>query len=91
MVVVNYNNEADLIIQLTGCDLVISMISGNQQLLLIDAALKAHVSRFVPCEFAGQPSKRPQALNRVQREALNRLGQHVEGKSSHPTPASIGG
>lgn len=77
MLVVDYDNEADLVYNLAGADLVMSMITGNKQLLLIDAALKAGVSRFVPAEFSGQPEKRPRTLDRGQRSALNRLGQHV--------------
>ena len=78
----NYNNEAELVYNLAGTDLVISMITGNQQLLLTDAALKAGVSRFVPAEFSGPTEKRPLSLDRGQKSAVNRLRQHVpEGMS----------
>ena len=76
--VVNFNNENDLIHNLGGVDIVISMVTGDTQLLLIDAALKAHVTRFVPSEFAGQHNKRPATLNRGHVFAINRLKQHIE-------------
>ena len=75
---VNYRNEADLQYHLAGADLVISMVSGNDQLLMIDAALKAGVARFIPAEYAGTSERRPQALDRGQRFARLRLRSHVE-------------
>ena len=47
LLVVNYKDEADLIYNLAGVDLVISFISGDDQLLLIDAAQKIGVTKFV--------------------------------------------
>ena len=76
--VVSFDDEKDLIHHLVGADIVISMVTGNTQLLLIDAALKAHVTRFVPSEFAGSRSKWPSNLDRGQYAARNRLGQHIE-------------
>ena len=75
---VDYGNELELQYHLAGTDLVISMVSGYDQLLMIDAALKAGVARFVPAEFLGLSEKRPQALDRGQRLARNRLRPHVE-------------
>ena len=78
VLVVDYGNEAELQYHLAGADLVISMVTGYDQLLMIDAALKAGVARFVPAEFLGISEKRPQALDRGQRLARNRLRSHVE-------------
>ena len=83
VLVVDYRSEADLQYNLAGADLVISMVTGNDQLLMIDAALSAGVERFVPAEFAGISEKRPQALDRGQRLARNRLRSHVEEGMSY--------
>lgn len=57
---------------------MISTISGNAQLALIDAAVQAHVRRFAPAEFEGLPSLRPvpDALDRGRGAALERLHQY---------------
>lgn len=72
---VNYSNASDLRYKLAGVDTVISTINGNAQLALIDAAVAAHVRRFVPSEFEGSPTAR--SVNDVfdsgRRAALNRL------------------
>ena len=83
--VVDYSNEQNLIYSLAGIDLVISMVSGQDQLLLIDAALKAGVSRFAPAEFSGSPENRTfnPILDHGKWAALNRLGQHVEEGMQH--------
>lgn len=75
---VDYSNAADLRFKLAGVDTVISTISGNPQLSLIDAAAAAHVRRFVPSEFGGPPSLRPQndLLDQGRRAAILRLHQH---------------
>ncbi|KAL6247799.1 hypothetical protein RBB50_005147 [Rhinocladiella similis] len=75
---VDYSNSADLRFKLAGVDTVISTISGNAQLSLIDAAAAAHVRRFVPSEFGGPPSLRPQndLLDQGRRAAILRLHQH---------------
>ncbi|KAJ4518905.1 hypothetical protein HRR78_001116 [Exophiala dermatitidis] len=52
---VDYSSQADLQFKLAGVDTVISTISGNPQLALIDAAAAVHVRRFVPSEFCGPP------------------------------------
>ena len=77
MLVTDYSNGPALIFDLAGIDTVISTISGNAQLSLIDAAMQAHVRRFAPAEFEGLPSLRPipDALDRGRRAALERLQQ----------------
>lgn len=59
-------------------DTVISTVSGDAQLAIIDAAAAAHVRRFVPSEFGGPPSLRPQTdlLDNGRRAAILRLHQH---------------
>lgn len=71
----DYNNQSDLRYKLVGVDTVISTISGQAQLSLIDAAAEVHVRRFVPSEFEGPPLQRPEIdpLDRGQREALMKL------------------
>ena len=75
---VDYSNSTDLKFKLAGVDTVISTISGPAQLALIDAAAAAHVRRFVPSEFGGPPSLRPQndLLDHGRRAAILRLHQH---------------
>lgn len=74
---VDYSNASDMRFKLAGVDTVISTISGNAQIALIDAAAAAHVRRFVPSEFGGPPSLRPQhdLLDDKRRAALVRLHQ----------------
>jgi nucleoside-diphosphate-sugar epimerase len=74
---VDYSNLDDLKFKLAGVDTVISTISGNAQLALIDAAAAVHVRRFVPSEFGGPPSLRPQndLLDHGNRAAILRLHQ----------------
>ncbi|KIV84036.1 hypothetical protein PV11_06011 [Exophiala sideris] len=74
---VDYSNSADLTFKLAGVDTVISTISGTPQLALIDASAAAHVRRFVPSEFGGPPSLRPQndLLDQSHRAAIHRLHQ----------------
>ena len=78
MLVTDYSDGPALIFDLAGIDTVISTISGNAQLALIDAAVEAHVRRFAPAEFEGLPSLRPvpDALDRGRRAALERLHQY---------------
>ncbi|KAI0885669.1 NAD(P)-binding protein [Annulohypoxylon maeteangense] len=57
--VVDYNILEDLQFTLEGVDLVISTISGAEQLNLIDAARRARVRCFVPSEFEGAIGRRP--------------------------------
>jgi NmrA-like family len=72
---VDYNNHSDVRYKLIGVDTVISTVSGQAQLSLIDAAAEVHVRRFVPSEFEGSPLQRPEndPLDRGQKLALARL------------------
>jgi hypothetical protein len=74
---VDYANAADLRFKLAGVDTVISTISGNDQLALINASAAVHVRRFVPSEFSGPPSLRPQhdPFDDGRRAAIVRLQQ----------------
>ena len=75
VVVVDYGSQDDLRYNLQGIDLVISTISGNSQINLIDAAANTRVRRFVPSEFEGPPSRqRPNdALDRGKAVSRDRL------------------
>jgi len=75
---VDYNNASNLRFKLAGVDTVISTISGDAQIALIDAAAAVHVRRFVPSEFGCTPSLRPadDMLDNGRRAALQRLIQH---------------
>ena len=77
VIVVDYNNTHDLRFKLAGVDTVISTVSGNAQLGLIDCAAAARVRRFVPSEFSGPPGRRPQGdhLDNRRSEAVVRLSQ----------------
>jgi hypothetical protein len=77
VVVVNYGSASDLQFKLAGVDTVISTVSGDAQLKLIDAAAGARVRRFVPAEFGGPPALRPSndILDNERRQALLRLAQ----------------
>ncbi|KAI1402081.1 NAD(P)-binding protein [Hypoxylon fuscum] len=59
--IVDYTILEDLQFTLQGIDLVISTISGAEQLNLIDAARRARVRCFVPSEFEGAINHRPTA------------------------------
>ena len=78
VLVTDYTDAPGLTFDLAGIDTVISTISGNAQLALIDAAVQANVRRFAPAEFEGLPSRRPipDALDRGRRAALERLQQY---------------
>lgn len=75
VVVINYDNQDDLRFTLRGIDLVISTVSGNPQINLMDAAAHSDVRRFVPAEFEGPPSRRPRndPLDRGRAACLDRL------------------
>ena len=77
VLVVDYNNSSDLRFKLAGVDTVISTVSGNAQLNLIEAAASARVRRFAPSEFGGPPALRPQGdpLDNHRRAAILRLSQ----------------
>jgi hypothetical protein len=83
--VVDYGSEQNLIYSLSGIDLVISFVCRQIQLLLIDAALKAGISRFAPAEFSGSPEHRSYdpVLDKGHWAALNRLDQHVEERMQY--------
>lgn len=55
-----------------GVDTVISTVTGNSQLRLIEAAVQCRVRRFAPAEFEGQPGLRDQndLLDRGRHAAL---------------------
>lgn len=91
MLQVDYNNASDLRFKLTGVDTVLSTISGNAQLNLIDAAAAVHVRRFAPSEFEGSPSVRPanDILDNRRRAALARL-QHYEATGMKYTVFTCG-
>ena len=63
-----------------GVDTVISTVTGNSQLRLIEAAVQCRVRRFAPAEFEGQPGLRAQndVLDRGRNAALALL-QHYHG------------
>jgi hypothetical protein len=60
-----------------GVDTVISTVTGNAQLRLIEAAVQCRVRRFAPADFEGQPGLRSQSdpLDRGKALALAHL-QH---------------
>jgi nucleoside-diphosphate-sugar epimerase len=80
---VNYDNREELRFALIGVDTVISTISGQAQLNLIDAAASAGVRRFAPAEFEGSPSLRPIAdpLDNGKAAALQRLRYYASGQA----------
>lgn len=63
-----------------GIDTVISTVTGNPQLRLIEAAVQCRVQRFAPAEFEGQPGLRNQngLLDRGQDSAIALL-KHYTG------------
>ncbi|ORY14420.1 hypothetical protein BCR34DRAFT_232429 [Clohesyomyces aquaticus] len=75
--VVDYNDTNSIQHSLMGVDTVISTVTGNAQLRLIEAAVQCRVRRFVPAEFEGQPGLRIQGdpLDRGKAAALALL-QH---------------
>lgn len=85
MHVVDYQNKDALTFALRGIDLVISTISGQEQLNLINAAGQARIRYFIPSEFEGSLSKRPAAradpLDRGSHAAISLLRQWSEGSS----------
>lgn len=71
---VDYSRPASLHVALVGVDTVISTISSDPQLALIDSCLTAKVRRFAPAEFEGVPWKRPMIeQGREKISTLNRL------------------
>jgi hypothetical protein len=84
VVVVDYDSQDDLRFNLRGIDLVISTVSGNPQINLIDAAANSGVRRFVPAEFEGPPARRSRndPLDRGKAAALDRLRHWSHGRRS---------
>ena len=82
LAMVNFANVEELRYALRGVDLVISTISGAEQLNLIDAARRARVRVFVPSEFEGSISHRPaeDPLDRGSHAALALLRQVSQSK-----------
>lgn len=78
--IVDYNDTSSLQHSLAGVDTVISTVTGNAQLRLIEAAVACRVRRFAPAEFEGLPSLREQndPLDRGKALALAHL-QHYRG------------
>ncbi|KAK6082145.1 isoflavone reductase [Seiridium cupressi] len=83
VVIVDYNNMDALQFTLRGVDLIISTISGPEQVNLIDAARRARVSRFVPSEFEGPLAQRPNddPIDRGSSTALEFLGRCAASRS----------
>lgn len=82
---VDYSSPDSLHLALAGVDTVISTVSNEPQLALINSCLTARVRRFAPAEFEGVPYKRPMieqyrdkisTLNRL-REVRHRLQSTV--------------
>ncbi|KAI9873543.1 MAG: hypothetical protein M1830_000294, partial [Pleopsidium flavum] len=80
VIVVDYTDQNGLRFKLAGVDTVISTVSGNAQLALIDAAASVQVRRFAPAEFEGPPALRPpQVLSpRDKNASLARLQQYAQ-------------
>ena len=73
--VVDYDDPDSLQHALMGIDTVISTVTGEPQLRLIEAAVQCRVRRFAPAEFEGQPGLRGQnpVLDRGKTAALSLL------------------
>ncbi|KAF2643875.1 NAD(P)-binding protein [Massarina eburnea CBS 473.64] len=78
--VVDYNDPDSIKHALMGVDTVLSTVSANAQIRLIDASVACRVRRFAPAEFEGRPALRGQngMLDRGRNAALARL-QHYSG------------
>ena len=88
---ITYSDASDLRYKLAGVDTVISTVSGDAQLALIDAAAATHVRRFVPSEFEGSPADRPadDIFDFGRRAALSRL-QNYESQGMRFTVFTCG-
>ncbi|KAF2185734.1 NAD(P)-binding protein [Zopfia rhizophila CBS 207.26] len=78
--VVDYNDPTSIQHSLMGVDTVVSTVTGNAQLRLIEAAVACRVRRFTPADFEGRPALRIQndPLDRGKAAALALL-QHYRG------------
>ena len=56
---VDYTDIATVQHALTGVDIVVSTVTGQAQLQLIQAAISQSVRRFIPAEFEGPTNLRP--------------------------------
>ncbi|KIN05774.1 hypothetical protein OIDMADRAFT_114058 [Oidiodendron maius Zn] len=92
VVVVDYDDQEDLRYNLQGIDLVISTVSGNAQINLIDAAANTRVRRFVPSEFEGPPSRQnpSDALDRGKAVSRDRLRYWLQRTNMKSTVFSCG-
>ncbi|KUJ18018.1 NAD(P)-binding protein [Mollisia scopiformis] len=88
--VVDYDDQDLLRFTLRGVDVVISTVSGNPQINLIDAAAHSGVRRFVPAEFEGPPSRRPRndPLDRGRAACLERL-RHYKHHHRYPMASTV--
>ncbi|KAI0479959.1 isoflavone reductase [Xylaria cf. heliscus] len=88
--VVDYHNLETLQFALQGVDLIISTISGTEQLNLIDAARRARVRTFVPSEFEGAINHRPEndPFDNGSSTALNQL-RHWSSSRHHPMSYTV--
>ncbi|KAI1189428.1 isoflavone reductase [Nemania serpens] len=84
--VVDYNDLESLQFLLQGADLVISTISGAEQLNLIDAARRVRVRTFVPSEFEGALGHRPTSNDPFDNGSSTALGQLRRWASSKQHP-----
>lgn len=64
MLVVDYENFTSLIYMLKGVDVVISTITGEPQIALVEAAATARVRHFIPSAFSGPEQCSPTKLGR---------------------------
>lgn len=88
---VDYDDQRSLQFALKGTDLVISTVSGNPQINLIDAASRTQVRRFVPSEFEGPPTRRPRLdpFDRGRAASLDFLRECSHRNVRHPMHFTI--
>lgn len=79
--VVDYDDLGRLAFALQGVDLVISTISGQEQLNLIQAAVRGRVRVFVPSEFEGSLTRRPAPAHQAH-QAHQALGDSLDRGSA---------
>jgi len=82
VLVVDYQNPASLAYTLKGVDLVISTVSGEAQLALIEASAAAQVRHFIPSAFSGPEQSAAQNLGQQEWQNLGLVLQHHEARSS---------
>ncbi|KAF2710003.1 NAD(P)-binding protein [Pleomassaria siparia CBS 279.74] len=76
--IVDYYDSSSIRHSLMGVDTIISTVTGNEQIRLIEGAVASGVRRFAPAEFEGLPRLRPQGdpLDRGRAAALALLQVH---------------